>query len=179
MSNADFQKRVQRLGSPPPQAPRGSQSNRRNKNGPNGSKFLLIGVGAALLALGIQAVRFANRNYEAIRDDSGPELAAGLGLGGMAAVVIGVIVLMRATLKRDGSRPKAIISDGSLYTENSRPEATKRAKFFSSVFGFAIGVIACITMFLAFAARFVEAEAAQSFSVDGTYVAFSSLLDHC
>jgi hypothetical protein len=118
-----------------------------------------LAVGAMLVALGMQTVRHANENYDAIRDGSGIGAAAGLGLAGVAALLIGVILLFLAFF---GSR-----SEG-----NRARRASGGVLLIFSLLGFAIGAAACLNMFMAAAARFVTTEKADQFSGVGVMVAF-------
>ena len=171
MSNAEFQARLQRIG-----ANSGQQSMVQGvieANQPHSRKphYGLLAAGALLMSLGIQAVKFANRNYEAIRESSGVAAAAGLGLAAIALLLIAGLLMMRAITKR---RSASAGADGYAYAASdarTAPQPSTGARVFSSLMGFAFGAIASFYMFVAGAARFVDTETAQTVAKGGGAIA--------
>lgn len=163
MSNADFQTRLQRISANAPQ----QQSIARDtphKGQPRAQKpnYGLLALGGAVMVLGLQAVKYTNANYDAIRDSIGLGGAAGLGIATYAIFLTGIVVMARAVFKRRAAQPMRKVSN--------------RAKLLSSLFGFTLGTIACLLMFMTAAAKFVETEPAQLFSAGGALIAFLLLL---
>lgn len=165
MANRDFQERLQRIGA-------SSEQTHHNfaEDGPQGEpprragiNYRLLFIGAALMALGMQAVRYANENYDAIRDGGGIGMAAGLGLGGFAALLTGIILLFRAIFSR---------RDASGVGQGPR-QASGGARVFFSLVGFAAGTLASLYMFMAAAARFVGTEKADQFAGGGMFIALA------
>ena len=181
MSHADFQDRLQRISASSPQqqstvqsVPNTAQSRIQKLN------HGLFAAGATIIAIGFQAVKYANEHYEAIRDESGLGIAIGIGLASIAVVVIGGIVAVRALPKKRGEFTTA---DASQYSANlAKPvrKASTGARVFCSLLGFAFGVSACFYMFAAAAARFVDTVAAQHLAIGSQlialFLAFVSLL---
>ena len=170
MSNTEFRERLSRIGASSTQ--RQSMAGDAGvdvRSGPRRPNYLLVGAGGAIMVLGLQAVKFANQNYEAIRDANGPGLAAGVGLGGMVFLLFGVVVMMRAAF---GRRSRASARDLST-TE-------RKGRILFSLLGFVFGAIASLSMFIRAAAKFIEGDNVQAF-VSGSAVialsaAFASLL---
>jgi len=172
MPNADFQDRLQRIGANSPiQQSMTRGAPQAGRTGMQKLNYGLIAVGAAIMVLGLQAVKYANENYEAIRDSNGIGAAAGLGLVGMVALLIGVIVMMRAVFKRRATLARADASQYSANVVQPVRKAPTGARVFFSLLGFAFGTIACLYMFMAAAARFVETETAYLFANGGVLIA--------
>ena len=178
MSNSDFKERLQRIGANPTQQhPMIPNAGRPRKRKPN---LGLVGAGGAIMMIGIQVVKYANKNYEAIRDSSGFGTAAGLGLAGIAVFLLGIFVIIRGASKIHAAPDHA---DASQYSTNmAQPgrQPSNWARFFFSLLGFTLGTIACLYMFMAAAARFIETEKAEVFSAGAFLIAvvlaFVSLL---
>ena len=163
MSNTDFQQRLQRIGarSEPQDYGRGTEAGPRSEK----PDLRLIGLGGFLLVSGLQSVKYANQNYEALRDGSMPGMVFALGVGGLVLLLVGVMIFFRAFAK--GRTVK-------MATE--MPETSIAARVICSLLGFAFGVIACMYLFLAAGARFIETEKAQLFSEGGIVIALGLLL---
>lgn len=172
MSNTDFQDCLRRIsGNSPQQQQVARGAEHVGRSGPQKPNYVHAGVGGAIMALGIQAVKYTNENYEAIRESGAIGTLVGFGLGGMAAVLIGVFVIMRAVFKWRAAPATAAASQ---YSANVAPpvrKASTGARVFFSLLGFAFGTIACLYMFMAAAARFVETELAQDFSNGSALIA--------
>ena len=178
MSNADFQERLRRVGAnSPQQQPIARSASRSGRPGLRKPNYGLVGAGGAVMMLGLQVVKYANANYEAIRDSSGVGTAAGLGLAGIAALLIGVFVMMRAAFKRASASVETTASRHSANAAKPVQRVSTGARVFFSLLGFALGMIACLYMFMASAARFVDTDTAQLFSNGGALIAiFLALL---
>ncbi len=173
MSNADFQDRLQRIGakSAPqqPMDPGTDRPRRRNTTKPRPGR---IGLGGAIMVLGLHGLKYANEYYEALRDSDAIGTLAGLGLGGLAALLIGVIIILReiARMVRVSSDPT-----GSQYqADEAHPvrQASNRMRVLFSLLGFAFGAIACLYMFMVSAARHFDTETAQLFQQGGVFIVF-------
>ena len=113
----------------------------------HGPRYGLLMAGALLFASGAQAIRFANHEYEAIRDGVGIGAAPAIGLAALLAALLGAILLIRAVVPGRVPAP--------------RPAgASPLAPAVATLTGLALGVTACLALTLASAARFVEGGAA-------------------
>ena len=177
MTNAGFQDRLQRLNANSPQQQsitRGvAHKERFRARKPN---YRLMGLGGASIGLGVQVIKYTNENYQTIKDSSGIGTAAGLGVAGMVALLIGLILLIRAI----ATPAKATTSECSSNMERPVRQTSTKARIVFSLLGFVLGAIACLYMFMSAAARLVETEAATTFSIGGFFIAgllaFVSLL---
>lgn len=159
MPKADFQDRLQRINANAPQhqpadpgVPKTEQARAQRTN------YGLLVLGGAATALGFQAVKYTNRNFQTIGDSIGTGASAGLGVATYVVFLAGIVAMARAVLKRRIAQPAL--------------KATKRVRLLFSFFGFALGTIACLLMFMSAAARFVETETAQIFSFGSGLTAF-------
>ena len=115
--------------------------------------------------IGMQAIKYANTNYDAIKADSGAGAAVGLGLGAIAALLIGVVIMLRALRSKSGDTQET--------PEIAEPKraASGLARAVCSLLGLGLGTTACLFMFMVAAARQIDTEAAQHFSAGGFLIA--------
>jgi hypothetical protein len=166
MSNADFHSRLQRIGADAAIAQPTMQS-APTGSGPAKTKMKvgLFALGSLVGVIGMQAIKYANTNYDAIKAASGAGSAAGLGLGAIATLLVGLFIMLRAVRSK---------SDDALASpEVSEPKraASGLARFVSALLGLGLGTIACLFMFMVAAARQIDTEAAQHFSAGGFLIA--------
>lgn len=109
---------------------------------------------------GVQVMKYANTNYETIRDSSGVGAAAGLGLGALGAFLFGGYLLMRALGRGN-------MAGGQARVQQPSRQASSGAMLFCSVLGFIFGSVACFFIFAAQAARYVDTEAARHLAIGG------------
>ncbi len=169
MSNNDFQARLQRIGGNPHNSPVTQGTDHTKALRTHKPSYGRVGLGGAIMMLGVQVVKYANQNYEEIRDGSGIAMAAAIGIAGFAVTLIGIIWIFSAVSQRMVADRGAVAK-----TATRRPSTTARVLF--SLLGFTFGGIASFYMFLAAAARFVETETAQRFSNGGLIIAMSLAL---
>ncbi|WP_166418862.1 hypothetical protein [Cochlodiniinecator piscidefendens] len=169
MPNADFQDRLKNISANSPQqhpVTRGApHTGHPGTLKPNIRHFV---VGAAIMMIGRQVLKYANVNYETLRDGSGIEKAAGLGFAGTAIFVIGIIVMICSIFNKRTTPAKAAASQ---YSANVRL-ASAGTRVFFSLLGFIFGTISCLCMFTSAASRFVETEAAQHIEMVNLRIAF-------
>lgn len=161
MSNENFQDRLQRIGTKPPQQQpmsRGkSPSGRSGKLTPNHG---LLAVGSLIMSAGIMAIRYVNSNYETIRDSNGIEVAIGGGVAAFLAILIGAMVSLRALGKKHGMTA----ADSAFQHSNNTAKPSTKAKVFFSLLGFAFGAIAIFYLFAAGGAVIIETETARNWA---------------
>ena len=112
------------------------------------------------MALGIQAVKFTNENYQYVKANSGAYAGVGLGFAGILVFLIGIAVIFRACSKGHSARTAASASQYSTSSAQAVRKPSKIALVFFSLLGLAFGTIACLYLFMAGAARFIETERA-------------------
>ena len=135
---------------PPPQMARDHAAS----TGTRGPNLVLLVVAVLIIFFGAGLVRFANENYETLRADGGVGLAIGVGLASIATVIVGVVLFWRSIRTRREPPPQM-----------ARPyQASATARSWSSLFGFALGIVACVAMFMAAAARLVNPDTNNVFS---------------
>ena len=152
MPDQDFQDRLQRIAQNKPTGP--AQTERApsaNSGGPNLSKMV---VAVIVIFIGAGLARFANENYEELKADGGMGLALGIGLGAIATLICGMVLFWRSVRRR----PEQV-------SHTPRPQQTSgAAQRRSSLIGFFLGVIACVSLFMADAARIVNPDTGNIFS---------------
>lgn len=121
------------------------------------------------MALGIQAVKFTNENYQSIKASGGAYAGVGLGFAGIVVFLIGIGVIFRACSKGYVAHTSAFDSRYSAGIVQAKRKPSKIAQLFFSLLGIAFGTIACLYLFMAGAARFIETERAPAF-VNGSVI---------
>ncbi len=121
------------------------------------------------MALGIQAVKFTNENYQSIKASSGAYAGIGLGFAGILVFLIGIAMIFRACSKGFSARTPTSASQYSAGSTQAVRKPSKIAQVFFSLLGIAFGTIACLYLFMAGAARFIETERAPAF-VNGSVI---------
>lgn len=156
MSNEDFQQRLQRLQS---QASHhhaihaGQPVQTMHKT--SRPKALRVGIGGGIMGLGGYLIRYANQNYEALRDSGGLGMIATYGLGGLALAVLGIVLMMRAVFAKT--------APASVSAPRPKRRASATAIWVTSTFGFLAGVTSCFYLFLWATLRFIGTEKALSY----------------
>jgi hypothetical protein len=152
MPDQDFQDRLDRIAQNQSTGP--AQTGRvasANSGGPNLSKMV---VAVIVIFIGAGLARFANENYEALKADGGVGLALGIGLGAIATLISGMMLFWRSVR----SRPAQVAL-------TPRPQqASGAARLRSSLFGLTLGTVACLSLFMAGAARIVNPDTGNIFS---------------
>lgn len=164
MSDSEFQTRLQRINA-------GSHQSETMQR-PAKLRYRLLFVGALSMAVGLQIVKSTNKNYDAIRDSAGGATAALLGLAGIVIVLFGCISIMRSVSRKRLKPEKTSAYGYSITGERSTQGATTSKKASYLLLGTVFGTSACVLMFLASAARFIETQPAQVFIFTTTLVAF-------
>ena len=131
--------------------------------------YRLLGGGGAIMALGIQAVKFTNENYQSIKTSSEAYAGIGLGFAGIVVFMIGIVVIFRACSKGYVAHTSASHAQYSAGSAQPARKPSKIAQVFFSLLGLAFGTIACLYLFMAGAARFIETERAPAF-VNGSVI---------
>lgn len=154
MPDNDFQERLQRIAANT-QAQTGSRAT--NETGLDRVRKMNLGlfiVGCIVMNVGTSTVMHVNKNYVSIRDSSGLGIVVGIVLAGLAVTIVGIILAVRA-LPKKGSvvQPTAV-----------RQPASGSARAVTSLIGFAFGTVACLSLFMADAARIVNPDTANVFS---------------
>ena len=117
------------------------------------------------MMLGVKSVRYANENYEALRDESGIGVVVGFGLGGMLVAFVGIILMMRGIR---GNVPETAVQtapQGPADVVPPKRQASRKAQAISSVLGFTLGMAALFTMAMSATASRMETEPAQNFMI--------------
>ncbi|MEL7081175.1 MAG: hypothetical protein AAGK82_07160 [Pseudomonadota bacterium] len=166
MSNTVFQDRLRRINASaqqrmPPAAGHAPERGAKKAN------HAVLAVGAILMAIGIQMVKHAYDNYDAIVDNSQLGTAGWLGLAGVAALLISAVLITRAV---PGKRPAA---QSSVTTAPSRSQPSKGGPILFSLLGFAFGAISCFYMFLSATAQVIGTETARTFMNGGFLIALA------
>lgn len=166
MSNSEFQMRLERINAKSqmqlPHDPSPQQKARSDKRKPD---YLRIFIGGLFVAFGQQGAKFANENYDAIKNDFGIGLAIALGIAALAGLIVGSILAFR------GFFPKHLRKEASLA---QKAQDSKRAKSVCSLLGLAFGTTASLSMFVYTAAR--STGSAESIAINSLSFAFSLLL---
>ncbi|MEM7320324.1 MAG: hypothetical protein AAF408_15050 [Pseudomonadota bacterium] len=152
----DFENRLQRIGARTSEQHAQRQGSMRSVR-PAGEqlRYGLFFVGAILTMLGLQGVKFANENYEAIKSDGAIGMLAGFGLGGAVFLVAGIIIMFRAISKKPATHGQ---HSGDL--AQPAQQVSKRARRNASRTGFILGLVSCVLMFLASEAKHIDTELA-------------------
>lgn len=168
MTHTDFQERLNRIGAKStPQPTAGAvltQSKRTNAKRPGMGRLIL---GASLLAGGMQAVKYANVNYDVIKNSGGVGMAAFFGLGGMLSLLIGGYLLVTGSLGKKASAQQTYAMEDVA----SGREASTRARVICSLLGFFLGFAAFGYVLLAAAATTIDTEMADNFTNGGLVLA--------
>lgn len=131
--------------------------------------YRLVGAGGAVMALGIQAVKFTNENYQSIKASSGAYAGLGLGFAGIVVFLIGIVIIVRGCSKKLAANAPASESQHSASVGQANRKPSKIAQVFFSLLGLTFGTITCLYLFMAGAARFIETERAPAF-VNGSVI---------
>jgi hypothetical protein len=110
-------------------------------------RFGLVILGGLGCAVGIQMARIAMDDYVVIRDEYGGGAAAGLGLGGIAIVSLGVALFIRAIFPGNTAPAE---QGAPVYTvAMTRPpvQTSGGARAIFSLLGLAMGGIACFFLY--------------------------------
>lgn len=111
-----------------------------------GPNFVLMISAVFVILLGGGLIRFTNENYERLRADGGTELTLALGIAALATILLGIIWLWRSLQKRPAPMPRLSEAAPVSRTAGRGP----------LVFGLALGVLACFSMFMTSAARLLN-----------------------
>lgn len=178
MSNKDFQERLQRIAAARQPQPIVRSAVSGGQGGAGKASYLQIGAGGGIMALGLQILKLANKNYESIRESHGIAIIAVIGIVGMAIGLTGIVIIVRASFKHFA--PAALVSENPAEATSPSKRPSKAAKVIFSLLGFAFGVISCLYLFVAAAARFIDTEKGQAVSAGSNliaiFLAFVSLL---
>ncbi|WP_306114001.1 MULTISPECIES: hypothetical protein [unclassified Roseovarius] len=170
MARADFQDRLQRIGTQPPNHDAAEPPSPKPKaSGRQTMHHGLMAVGAIFMAASIQALKYAYQNHEAMRESGAFGTLAGLVIGGVVALLIGAIAMLRAIPKKDATNQDATQPEHPV----RQPSAMARVLF--SLLGVALGSIAILYMFMGAAVRFLPGEKAQLFSAGSVVIALALL----
>lgn len=181
MDNADFQDRLRRIGgNSAQQQPMTQDTSQAVQPSTRKLDYGRFGLGAVVMALGGQAVKYVNENYDAIRDSSGIGTVVGVGLAGAAVFLFGISVMARTAYERWTAPAGAAASSHSAKVVQPVRQASTTAKVICSLLGFAFGTIACFYILMAGAMRYLGTEKAELFVlgsiVIATLLVFVSLL---
>jgi hypothetical protein len=111
--------------------------------GPN-IVLMIFAVFAILLGGGL--IRFTNENYERLRADGGTQLTLAFGIAAVATILLGIVWFWRSLQNRPAPMPRL-----------SEPAPVSRAAGRGPLlFGLALGVIACFSIFMTSAARLLN-----------------------
>lgn len=147
MSNSDFEDRLSRIkaagGQSAVPAPGTITGRRAQMN--LGRTF----IACLALSTGLYLIRVANQNYDSIKDEHGIPAALGMGIGSFALVILSIILMFRAV------RPVVAAASGSHTTSAPQPrvETSAAARAFFSLFGLAMGALACFLLYVSNAGR--------------------------
>ena len=132
------------------------------------------------MAVGIQAVKFVNENYQSLKESNGAYAGAALGVAGAAVVFIGIVVIVRGSSKMLAAQLPAPASQYSASFAPTERKPSKIAQILFSLLGFVFGSIACLYIFISAAALWIETEKASAVSIGSLLIAvvlcFVSLL---
>ena len=124
------------------------------------------------MALGIQAVKFVNENYQSLKESHGSYAGAALGVAGAIVFLIGIVVIVRGCSQMLAAQTPAPTSQYSASFAPAVRKPSKIAQILFSLLGFVFGSIACLYMFMGAAARFIETQRAPAFSNGCVLIAF-------
>lgn len=149
MPNSDFEGRLSRIKAGARQSAVPSSSAEGIKSGRR-RRFI---VACFTIGAGGQLIRVANINYDSLRDQYGVLAAAGLGLVSIAIMIFGVFLMIGAV--RPARSASAYPSTPAYPTSVARPQvqASAGARLFFSLFGLALGGLACLFMYVGNASR--------------------------
>jgi hypothetical protein len=111
-----------------------------------GPNLVLMFFAVCLILLGSGLVRFTNENYERLRADGGTELILAFGIAAFATILLGIVWFWRSLRKRPA--PVSHLSEPL--------PASGKAGRGPLLFGLALGVVACFSMFMTSAARLLN-----------------------
>jgi hypothetical protein len=103
-------------------------------------------VAVLVILSGGGLIRFANENYERLRADGGVGLSLAVGLGAIAIFILGIVLFWRSLRKRPAQEVHVA---GPLAPPG-------KSRLGPVLFGLALGIAACFSLFLAGAARLVN-----------------------
>lgn len=170
VSDENFQDRLRRISAKSqPQQPMAEGAGPIARSEAPKPNYRLVGAGGAIMALGIQAVKFTNENYQPIKASSGAYAGLGLGFAGIVAFLIGIVIIFRACSKGYVAHTSASHAQYSANSTQVARKPSKIAQVFFSLLGLTFGTIACLYLFMAGAARFIETERAPAF-VNGSVI---------
>ncbi|NRB19026.1 MAG: hypothetical protein HRU33_16055 [Rhodobacteraceae bacterium] len=172
MAKTDFQDRLQRItANAPQQQPMAQGRSPTGRTGARKLSVIQLVVGAIIMKVGKDVVKFANENYDAIRDDAGVTAAAGLGFAGTVILLFGLFMMFREISKWWAGPAEAVAPQRSAKVAQPARQASNRAKLICSLLGFGLGMIAILYLFLAAAAGGIETEKARIFANGGLLIA--------
>jgi len=146
MSNSDFNDRLDRIKSGKPKGPlqpSGGEGKRAHRPG-------RFAVACGVFAVGLQAIKAANTQYEAIRDQYGIPAAAGVGLGSIGLVILGIVLMFVAFGPARGATPMP--APTLTVAPRQKVQVSTGARAFFSLLGLGLGALACFFMFVGNAA---------------------------
>lgn len=111
-----------------------------------GPNIVLMIFAVFVILLGGGLIRFTNENYERLRADGGTELTLAFGIAAFATILLGIVWFWRSLQKRPAPMPRLSEPAPVSQTAGRGP----------LVFGLALGVIACFSMFMTSAARLLN-----------------------
>ena len=124
-------------------------------------------------------IKITNTNYEWVRDQYGIPAAAGLGLGGFALLIFGVVLLISAALPTRSTSPAPSSSLSYPITAARTPaQISVGARVIFSLLGLILGAVACFYMYIASAsalldiARQIDTETAKKMAIGSALMAF-------
>jgi FtsH-binding integral membrane protein len=150
----DYQDRLQRIAANS-QAQSGSGATR--ETGLDRVRKMNLGLfiaGCVVTNIGTYTIIQTNKNYETIRDASGIGTAVAIAVAGLAVTIVGITLAVRALPKKGGAVQLAEV----------RQPASGFARAVASLMGLALGIIACVSMFMAAAARLLNPDPRNLFS---------------
>ncbi len=165
MANANFHDRVQRI-----QANAEVQASMRPKasrKAGGGGRIISLATSAVLTVTGGQAIKYANDNYETLRDSGEMGMVLGFAVGGLILTVIGISMFFRSISSPTGRRAAKV-------AEKRKPADAARLLF--SLIGLVTGGVSCLCMLMADAAVEYGTETASQFADDSVLIATSLLI---
>ena len=147
--------------------------------GKRGIRVGRLALGALAMSAGGLMIKITNTNYEWVRDQYGIPAAAGLGLGGFALLIFGVVLLISAALPTRSTSPAPSSSLSYPITAARTPaQISVGARVIFSLLGLILGAVACFYMYIASAsalldiARQIDTETAKKMAIGSALMAF-------
>ena len=98
-------------------------------------------------------IKVATTNYDAVRDQYGVGAALGLGLGSIAIMILGVVLMVRAIRSARGISTTVPSAAYAAREASPRIQTSAGARLFFSLFGLALGGLAAFFMYIGNAGR--------------------------